>query len=187
MSAMMRWVPAWALGLAVSLAWAGEPDRTEGESRWAVLPGAIPVAELLAELTQNVEPLVQGSGAQFLVTDRSGGGQLTGTRKSLVSALTSLLENALQAVEGVDAARIELSASSAEGALLFVVRDNGRGMDGATVSRLFEPFFTTRGEGTGLGLAIARGVVRAHGGSIDVRSSPGSGAEFIVSLPCPKN
>ncbi|MBI5790332.1 MAG: HAMP domain-containing histidine kinase [Rhodocyclales bacterium] len=147
----------------------------------------IPVAELLAELTQNVEPLVQGSGAQFLVTDRSGGGQLTGTRKSLVSALTSLLENALQAVEGVDAARIELSASAAEGALLFAVRDNGRGMDGATVSRLFEPFFTTRGEGTGLGLAIARGVVRAHGGSIDVRSSLGSGAEFIVSLPCPKS
>ena len=147
----------------------------------------IPVAELLAELTQNVEPLVQRSGARFVVADRSGGGQLTGTRKSLVSALTSLLENALQAVEGIDAARIDLSATCAEGALLFVVQDNGRGMDSTTVSRLFEPFFTTRGEGTGLGLAIARGVVRAHGGSIDVRSSPGSGAEFIVSLPCPRN
>lgn len=51
------------------------------------------------------------------------------------------------------------------------------------VARLFEPFFTTRSDGTGLGLAIARGVARAHGGSIDVRSAPGVGTEFIITLP----
>jgi two-component system sensor histidine kinase FlrB len=60
-------------------------------------------------------------------------------------------------------------------------------MDHATAARLFEPFYTTRSDGTGLGLAIARGVARAHGGSIDVMSSPGAGAEFILSLPCPNN
>jgi two-component system sensor histidine kinase FlrB len=60
-------------------------------------------------------------------------------------------------------------------------------MDNATAARLFEPFYTTRSDGTGLGLAIARGVARAHGGGIEVVSSPGTGAEFILSLPCPNN
>jgi two-component system sensor histidine kinase FlrB len=48
---------------------------------------------------------------------------------------------------------------------------------------MFEPFFTTRADGTGLGLAIARGVARAHGGGIDVRSELGVGTEFILTLP----
>jgi two-component system sensor histidine kinase FlrB len=60
-------------------------------------------------------------------------------------------------------------------------------MDKVTVSRLFEPFYTTRSDGTGLGLAIARGVVRAHGGGIDVVSSLDAGARFSVSLPCSNN
>jgi hypothetical protein len=55
-------------------------------------------------------------------------------------------------------------------------------MNAETASRLFDPFFTTRAEGTGLGLSIARGVARAHGGGIEVVSSPGAGAEF--TLPC---
>lgn len=145
------------------------------------------VSDLLAELARNFEPLALSARAGFVVADSSDGGLLTGTRKSLVSALTSLLENALQAVDGRPAGRIELSARCEEETLQLAVTDNGPGMDAATAARLFEPFFTTRSNGTGLGLAIARGVVRAHGGGIDVVSNPGAGARFIVSLPCPKN
>lgn len=145
------------------------------------------VAELLGELAQNFEPLAHKGGASFVVSDHAEGVLLIGKRKSLVSALTSLLENALQAVEGGQGNRIELSARREADTLLLAVEDNGPGMDATTASRLFEPFYTTRSDGTGLGLAIARGVVRAHGGGIDVVSSPGAGARFIVSLPCPKN
>jgi two-component system sensor histidine kinase FlrB len=145
------------------------------------------VTDLFAELAQNFEPLAQSNRVRFVVTDQSGGAVLTGKRKSLVSALTSLLENALQSFDGQEDRCIEISARHAESALLLAVKDNGRGMDDATSARLFEPFYTTRSDGTGLGLAIARGVARAHGGSIDVTSSPGAGAEFILSLPCPKS
>ena len=145
------------------------------------------VTDLFAELAQNFEPLAQNSGVRLAVTDQSGGAPLTGKRKSLVGALTSLLENALQAVDGQDGGCIELAARRSEGTLLLAVKDNGRGMDPATAARLFEPFYTTRSEGTGLGLAIARGVARAHGGGIDAVSSPGAGAEFILSLPCPQD
>lgn len=143
------------------------------------------VAELLAELAQTFEPLAKSRGVQLLVTDECAGGMLTGHRKSLIGALTNLLENAMQAVDS--GGRIDLDARRDGALILLAVRDNGRGMNAETAARLFDPFFTTRAEGTGLGLSIARGVARAHGGGIDVVSSPGAGAEFILTLPCPNH
>ena len=143
----------------------------------------VAVADLLSELAQTFEPLAQSRGIVFRVTDGSAGGVLTGHRKSLVGALTNLLENALQAVE--PGGRIDLEARRDGALILLAVRDNGRGMNAETAARLFDPFFTTRADGTGLGLSIARGVARAHGGGIEVVSSPGAGAEFMLTLPCP--
>jgi signal transduction histidine kinase/CheY-like chemotaxis protein len=68
--------------------------------------------------------------------------------------------------------------------VMLSVTDPGRGMDGATLERLFEPFFTTRPEGNGLGLATAHEIVRAHDGTMKVRSAPGAGTRFEIWLPC---
>jgi two-component system sensor histidine kinase FlrB len=142
------------------------------------------VSDLLGELAQTFEPLAQNCGIRFVVADASEGAVVIGNRKALTGALTNLLENALQAVDVDGAARITLAADPGIEAVAIRVIDNGRGMDATTAARLFEPFFTTRPEGTGLGLAIARGVARAHGGSIEVHSQPGTGAEFLLTLPC---
>jgi PAS domain S-box-containing protein len=64
------------------------------------------------------------------------------------------------------------------------VRDTGPGMSEETISRIFEPFFSTKMEkGTGLGLWVSHGVVQAHGGTLKVRSRPGQGTTFTITLP----
>jgi two-component system, sensor histidine kinase FlrB len=139
------------------------------------------VCELVKELRDTIEPVAARGGVRFESDCSAGTEQIFGNRKEIASALTNLLENALQVLAQGGTVRL---AAGVEGAVVaFRVRDNGRGIEPAMQDRLFEPFFTTRADGTGLGLAIARGVARAHGGDIALWSEPGVGSEFTFSLP----
>ena len=113
----------------------------------------------------------------------------------LHQVLTNLVVNAIQAMP--DGGTAELAVRVVEQVappyvgqqaprwLAIEVRDTGIGMDDETRARIFEPFFTTKqvGEGTGLGLSVTWGIVREHGGWIDVQSVPGKGSTFTVYLP----
>lgn len=153
---------------------------TRGES---IGRDVIPAAALIADAAQTVAPLCREKGVDFAVTEEVGDSIITGSRKALGGALVNLLENALQACEGSVVRRISLGAARCGRMVRLSVRDTGTGMTPETQARIFEPFFTTRGQGTGLGLAIALGVVRAHGGAIEVSSRPGEGSEFVMQLP----
>lgn len=145
----------------------------------------IPAAALIADAAQTMEPLCLESGVNLAVSADVGESIIVGSRKALGGALLNLLENALQACEGrkESAGRILIDANVEERWLRIGVRDTGEGIAPEAQGRIFEPFFTTRGQGTGLGLAIALGVIKAHGGTIEVHSNPGEGSEFIMRLP----
>jgi two-component system, sensor histidine kinase FlrB len=141
----------------------------------------IDAAELLQEAAQTVEPLMREHQLGFVTVDACDGAIMVGGRKALFGALVNLLENAMQATP--PGGKICLSGNRRGDLLAYSVKDSGPGIDRQTQARIFEPFFTTKGHGTGLGLAIALGVVRAHGGGIDLFSEQGAGAEFVMTLP----
>lgn len=124
---------------------------------------------------------------------------VTGDPTQVHQVLMNLSMNAVHALEGrrgiLEVGLTEAEAPAARpgdtaqqptgrGALL-VVRDNGVGMDGATLKRACEPFFSTKaaGKGTGLGLSVVHGIINRHGGSLRFDSAPGLGTTVEVWLP----
>ena len=100
--------------------------------------------------------------------------------------LMNLIMNAEQAMESRGRGVVTITASAASDNFVEVrVADDGPGIPKQAQGRIFEPFFTTKpaGKGTGLGLSVSFGIVRDHGGTIDVKSEPGKGATFAIRLP----
>jgi two-component system, NtrC family, sensor kinase len=99
----------------------------------------------------------------------------------------NLVLNAAEAMQSRPggAVTIETRRASDGKFIELLVRDNGEGILPENVRKIFDPFFTTKseGKGVGLGLAVVYGIIQAHDGDIEVKSTPGEGTVFTVSLP----
>ena len=93
----------------------------------------------------------------------------------------NLVKNAIEAMKDGGSLDIEVAADDRDVHVVF--RDNGTGMDAATLAHIFEPYQTSKEQGSGLGLMLSRRIVHAHGGEIDVESKPGAGTAFTVRIP----
>jgi len=96
--------------------------------------------------------------------------------------LVNLIQNAIQACD--KEAHIEVSTSVQNQSCAIDIKDHGKGISEIDLTKIFEPYFTTKKKGTGLGLAIVRRIIRQHGGEIKATSVLGEGSIFKINFPC---
>jgi K+-sensing histidine kinase KdpD len=113
--------------------------------------------------------------------------RVQGDRVQLQQVMLNLIVNAIQAMSGIgEGARelqIGIEAVLSEGAVRVGMRDTGPGLSPESLSRLFEPFYTTKPEGMGMGLSICRSIIEAHGGRLEAIPCEPQGALFQFTIP----
>jgi PAS domain S-box-containing protein len=108
---------------------------------------------------------------------------IVGDVTALHQVLMNLLTNAREAMPEGGEIAIETTGAERSGWVRLRVTDTGTGIAPEEISKVFDPFYTTKRTGTGLGLSVTYGIVQEHGGTIDVRSQVGLGTTFTVDFP----
>jgi two-component system cell cycle sensor histidine kinase/response regulator CckA len=137
--------------------------------------------DLYLNLESNLPPIEADPTQvqQLIMNLLINGAEAIGERSGAVTVTTGLRETR----PGPATGHFAVDGTEAGPYVVLEVSDTGCGMDEATVSRIFEPFFSTKFTGRGLGLAAALGIVRAHRGALKVDTQPGRGSRFEVLFP----
>ncbi len=103
-------------------------------------------------------------------------------REQLQQVFLNLFKNSIEACNGSDTIKIDISVKEKDNFIIIRIRDNCGGIDKDKLDKISEPFFTTKSYGTGLGLSIVKSIIENHRGRISFRNVPG-GLECVVKLP----
>jgi PAS domain S-box-containing protein len=158
--------------------------QTLAPHREASLPVVTKVSELLDDACALFSPKLHAARIQ-VVRDYSTEGQVSIFPSELRQVFTNLIANAIDAMRR--GGQLRLSIASHNSGVAVTVADTGHGIPAEHLGKIYEPFFTTKGErGTGVGLWVIRGILQKLGGRIEVKSSTQpdhSGTSFTVYLP----
>jgi signal transduction histidine kinase len=152
--------------------------------RLSIAPQKMSVPELLREASETLGPLAKEKGITLTVNGADDLPAVRGDHARVLQVIGNLVGNAVKFTPA--GGTITLSAIRADGRVQCSVADTGPGIPAAQIPRLFGKFWQAKrgdGRGVGLGLAIARGIVEAHGGTIEVQSELGKGSVFTFMLP----
>ena len=152
------------------------PPRIE---RWDLNDAVRDVAEL-------VRPDLMRAGVILRNQLADGLPLVKGDRIQLQQVLINLINNAIEAMNGVHNRSRELTICTApidQTTVRVEVRDTGAGLGSGQFERLFQPFYTTKADGTGMGLAISRSIIESHGGRLEAAPNEPHGAIFRFTLP----
>jgi PAS domain S-box-containing protein len=148
-------------------------------------PVSIPA--LVKDLREKMEKKATDPAVEFQIEVAQGAAEFTADPKAIRSMLGNLLEGAFDACRtdpGKEERRVLFSASQNQESTVFTIQDNGIGIDRETRERAFGPFFSAKGgQDTGAGFFISHKIVKSHGGTLEVDSTPGVGTSFVVRIP----
>ncbi len=117
----------------------------------------------------------------------TGNRMISADKNQLKQVFLNLFINSLQAMPRTKkpkaANTLKITTKSNKASFIIRIADTGCGIPQESISSVFDPFFTTKEKGAGLGLSIVHGIIRSHGGSIDISSGPGKGTTFTIKLP----
>lgn len=148
----------------------------------------VDLSELIASSVEIARPKWQAeaahrSGTVEVHVDAPRPVMTRGDSSELREVVLNLIFNAVDAMP--QGGKIEMGTRVEGQTARFWVADTGSGMAAEVIARIFEPFYSTKGErGTGLGLSASHGIIENHGGDINLTSEPGKGTRFEVILPC---
>ncbi len=153
---------------------------------YKIAPQIISWAELLRELQLDLQGKANQFKIQLTYESDPALGTVEGESRSLYRMLLNIIKNAIEAADsgkGQSFIRVRVAPKDAE-FYEITVEDNGKGMNDEAKAKLFQAFFSTKGEkGTGLGLLIIDRTVKAHQGTINVESEFGKRTKFTITLP----
>ncbi|MBT5154501.1 MAG: HAMP domain-containing histidine kinase [Gammaproteobacteria bacterium] len=135
---------------------------------------------VLQVLEKTLAPIVEKSGGQFSLDLPDEDLVICSDEDALLAALTAIAENALAIEDGVSCM---VSATVSGRALEITVSDNGPGIPKENLSKIFNPFYTTRQGGSGLGLTMAYQIAQRFDGDLTASNRPSGGASFLFRLP----
>ncbi|MCZ7544088.1 MAG: response regulator [Anaerolineae bacterium] len=142
--------------------------------------GAVDVNDLLGEIFTLTRKQMENAGVA-LEPALGPLPTIEATADQLRQVFLNLTLNAIEAMP--EGGTLRVVSAEENGCVVVTFADTGVGIASENLSRLFEPFFSTKHEGTGLGLSVSYGIIEAHGGAIEVASEFGQGATFRVRLP----
>jgi signal transduction histidine kinase len=129
-----------------------------------------------------IEPQAEECSIKISVVERENVPQISGDAEFLRSVFNNLFINAVQAMEK-NGGNLNVAISHDDDFVKIEISDTGNGITEENLSKIFEPYFSTKETGTGLGLAIVKKVVDDHNGTIEVESASNEGTKFTVRLP----
>ncbi|MGD9561474.1 MAG: ATP-binding protein [Pyrinomonadaceae bacterium] len=143
---------------------------------------AIAARKMVEDSLRLVEAQAEENHIKIGVIEHENVPEVMGDPEYLRSVFNNLFINAVQSMGG-EGGNLNVKISPDNGFVRFDISDTGSGIAEENVSKIFEPYFSTKETGTGLGLAIVQKIVDIHNGSIGVESKVGSGTKFAVRLP----
>jgi len=140
------------------------------------------VSELIHSIQQLMEPRMLSQKVSMTIDLPDPSMSISADRSMIEQVLINLVTNSMEAISGIENPQIKIRAYSQKREKMIEVQDNGKGIPDENIKDVFIPFFSTKESGSGIGLSISRQIMSLHGGTITVRSEPGSGAVFSLGF-----